>query len=697
MNPERIHGVCPHDCPDTCSFITEVKDGRAVNFYADATHPVTDNWLCAKVRPYLDFVYHPDRLTTPLRRRGPKGGGQWAEISWEEAIGEIGARWREIVERYGAAAILPYSYSGTLGMVQMGVASGRFWNRLGASRLERAICGAAAEFAVEMTLGRRWSPAYETVTDSKVIIVWGHNPVSTAPHFMPHLAAARRGGTQLVVIDPVRSRTAQQADWHLTPRPGTDGALALGLAHLIGQHGWQDDAWLAAHAAGWEQLRAELGAYTPARVAAITGLAEGDLQRLARLYAQEKPSLIKIADGLVRNHNGGQTVRAVCALPAITGQYGRRGGGLIYSASGYVHWDSEVINKWSACPPPARAVNMNRLGAALLGEAQDPPIQSLYLFGSNPAAIAPSAGKVRAGLLREDLFTVVHELYMTDTAALADIVLPATSQLEQTDLHKAYGHATLSYNGRALPPLGESKSNWDVMGLLAAEMGFADPWLYDEPEAIMEAALGALNAENPDWPPLTLAAIRERGHLPLPVPDVPFADGRFPTPSGKVELFSARMLEMGLPPLPGYAAAQDSGAGEAADIAAFDPAQGLQLISAAAHHFVTSTFANQPALTAREGEPFVVMHPRDARRRGIADGDEVLVENGRGWCVLRARVRRDVRPGVVASPKGRWLGAGNGRNINWTTGDALGDMAGQSTFHSNRVWIRKQGDEESGR
>jgi anaerobic selenocysteine-containing dehydrogenase len=333
---------------------------------------------------------------------------------------------------------------------------------------------------------------------------------------------------------------------------------------------------------------------------------------------------------------------------------------------------------------------MNRLGAALQGEAQNPPVQSLYVFGSNPAATAPNAGKVRAGLLREDLFTVVHELFMTDTAALADIVLPATSQLEQVDLHKAYGHATLSYNGQALPPLAESKSNWEVMGLLAAEMGFTEPWLYDDPETIMVEVLAALGAENPHWPPLTLAQIKAQGHVSLPVPEVPFGDGRFPTPSGKVELYSAQMAAMRLPPLPGYGGIHDKGrAGARTAVTEFDPARGLNLISGAAHHFVTSTFANHATLAVREGDPFVLIHPQDAARRGIVEGDEVIVENGRGWCALRARVRPDVRPGVLAALKGRWMAA-DGRNINWTTADAIGDMTGQSTFHSNMVWLRKK-------
>jgi anaerobic selenocysteine-containing dehydrogenase len=347
----KIRGACPHDCPDTCAVITEVEDGRAVNFYADPEHPITQGWLCAKVRPYLDHVYHPDRLHYPLRRVGAKGGGQWARISWDEALAEIGWRWREIIAEYGAAAILPYSYSGTLGLVQMSVCNGRFWNRLGASRLERSICGAAAEMAVEHTLGTRRSQRYEDVAHSRLVIVWGHNPVTTAPHFMPHLKNAQRQGTQLVVIDPRATRTAKGADWHLAPKPATDGALALGLAHVIVADGLHDEEWLAANTVGWPELQARLADYPPDRVATITGLPQDDIVALARLYAAAQPALIKIADGLQRHPNGGQTTRAICALPAITGQYGVRGGGLAYSTSGYLKWDGAALHKWAECPP----------------------------------------------------------------------------------------------------------------------------------------------------------------------------------------------------------------------------------------------------------------------------------------------------------------------------------------------------------
>jgi anaerobic selenocysteine-containing dehydrogenase len=695
--PLRVRGACPHDCPDTCGVVTEVEDGRAVRFAGDPNHPITRGWLCAKVRPYLDHVYHPGRVLHPLRRIGPKGGGHWRRVSWDEALDEIAQRWKEIVARFGAEAILPYSYSGTLGLVQMTVASARLWNRLGASQLQRSICGAAAEMAVEMTLGKRWAPPYADVVHTKLLIVWGCNPVAAAPHFLPFLKQARRAGCQLVVIDPRRTATARMADLHIAPRPGTDGALALGLAHVLVAEGLHDEAWLAAHTVGWPRLRERLADFRPARVAAVAGLAERQIVDLARLYASRRPGLIKIADGINRNSNGGQNVRAICALPALTGQYGVQGGGLSYSTSGYLQWDSSAVNHWDDCPRPGRTVNMNRLGAALFGEAAGPPIQSLYVFGANPAASSPNAGRIVEGLHRDDLFTVVHELFLTDTADYADLVLPATSQLEQTDLHKAYGHTLVTYNRPAIAPLGECKSNWEVMGLLAAAMGFTEPWLHQSADEVIDEVLTATARTNPFLRDVTPERLRAEGAVPLAVETPPFADGAFPTPSGKAELYSERMAQMGYDPLPGGPLVADDSEAPAprapGDSRSESPTIGdrLVLLTAASHHFVSSSLASQPGLLRGEGEPFVEVHPADAAARGVADGDPVIVENGRGWVRLRAVVTDAVRPGVLASPKGRWAKLSGGRNVNWTTSDVLGDLAGQSTFHSNRVWLRRAG------
>ena len=692
MTPLQISGACPHDCPDTCAVLTDVVDGRAVAFRGDPNHPITRGWLCAKVRPYLEHVYHPGRLQHPLRRSGPKGSGQWQRITWDEALDEIRERWQTIIAESGAEAILPYSYSGTLGLVQMVVSSARFWNRLGASQLERSICGAAAETAVEATLGRRWSAGYEDVLGSRLVILWGHNPVSTAPHFMPFLRQAQRRGCKLVVIDPRRTRSAQGAHLHLAIRPGSDGVLALGLARLLVENHWHDEAWLARHTVGWPALRDRLAEFPLDRVGRETGIAAEQVRELAHLYATARPGLIKMTDGVNRNFNGGQNVRAICSLPALTGQYGTPGGGLSYSTSGYVRWDREAVHKWSLCPPPGRTVNMNRLGAALLGEVKGPPIRSLFVFGANPATSTTSAARVAQGLRRDDLFTVVHDLFRTDTAELADLILPATSQLEHTDLHKAYGTTRLVYNAPAIAPLGECKSNWEVMGLLARAMGFAETWLHQSPDEVIEEVLGATAEGDPHFRAVTLDRLKKEGHVALAVPPgPPFADGNFPTPSGKVELFSEALARQGHDPLPGRFR-QENDDGAVNGQAGFPPAEALCLVTGAAHHFVSSSLASQAGLLEGEGTPFVEIHPDDAQARGIGAGDEVVLVNGRGECRLRAVITEGVRRGVVVSPKGRWGKLSGGSNVNWLTTDVLGDFAGQSSYHSTRVWLRRPGE-----
>jgi anaerobic selenocysteine-containing dehydrogenase len=689
MTPLQIRGACPHDCPDTCAVLTDVVDGRAVAFRGDPDHPVTRGWLCAKVRPYLEHVYHPGRLLHPLRRAGPKGSGQWQRITWDEALGEIRDRWQTIIRESGPEAILPYSYSGTLGLVQTAVASGRLWNRLGASQLERSICGAAAETAVEATLGRRWSSSYDDVRNSRLVILWGHNPVSTAPHFMPFLRQAQRRACKLVVIDPRRTRSAQGAHLHLAIRPGTDGVLALGLARLLVEHGWQDEAWLGRHSVGWPELRRRLDEFPLDRVERETGLPTEQVRELARLYGTVRPGLIKMSDGVNRNFNGGQNVRAICALPALTGQYGTPGGGLAYSTSGYVRWNREAVHKWSQCPPPGRWINMNRLGAALLGEVQGPPIRSLFVFCANPATSTTAAGKIAQGLRRDDLFTVVHDLFLTDTAHLADLVLPATSQLEHVDLHKAYGTTILTYNAPAIAPLGQSKSNWEVMGLLAEVMGFSESWLYQSADEVIDEVLTATAEGDLHFHGVTLERLKKEGHVALAVPsDPPFAGGRFPTPSGKVELYSETLARQGHDPLPGRFRTQvDDGAIDGQP--GFLPEEALSLVTGAAHHFTSSSFASQASRLEAEGPPFVEIHPTDAQARGIAAGDLVILVNGRGECRLRAVITDGVRPGVVVSPKGRWGKLSGGTNVNWLTTDTLADLAGQSSYHSTQVWLRR--------
>ncbi len=684
---EFVRGACTHNCPDTCATVTEVRDGRAVGFSGDPDHPITRGWLCAKVRPYLDFVYHPDRLRTPLRRVGPKGNpDRWEPISWDDAIAEIAARWRQIIERHGAAAILPYSFSGTTGWVNLGLSNERLWNRMGASGLQRSICSAAATAAVQATYGARWAPEYTDVVDSRLILLWGHNPASTAPHFMPMLREAQQNGAHVVLIDPRRTLTARSADEHLRPRPATDAALALGLMQVLFAQNLHDEAWLEANTVGWRELRDRAAKFPPDHVAEITGIPAGTIVALARRLGTTKPALVKFADGVQRHGNGGQTTRAIICLPAVVGQVGVRGGGLAYSTSDYIDLDAETVGHATQCPPTPRVVNMNRLGAALTGEVTDPPIMSLFVFASNPVAVAPNTARVVRGLVRDDLFTVVHEIFMTDTARYADLVLPSTSQLEHPDVNQAYGHRYLQYNEPAIAPLGECKSNWDVMRLLAAAMGYTEPWLRQTAQEAIAELIEVSRPKSPVLAGITFERLRAEGTLPLHFPpgkEVPFSDGVFPTPSGKLELRADSFAQAGLDPLPDYTPPSEFAGRRDGDDGR------LTLVTGAAHHFTSSSFANMPRLVAKEREvPWIEINPEDARPRGIADGSMVVVRNERGQCRLRAVVTDNVLPGVAVSPKARWQSASpDGRNVNWTTPDAVGDIGGQSTFHSNLVEI----------
>ncbi len=697
-----VHGACPHDCPDTCALETHVDEqGRAVSIRGRADHAVTRGWLCAKVNQYLERVYHPERLLYPLRRVGPKGSGQFARISWDEALTEIAGRWQDIIAQHGAECILPYSYAGTLGLVQGSVTNSRFWNRLGASKLHRAICGYAAEEAVELTVGGSFAPSPEDLVQSKYILIWGSNPASTAPHVMPFLRQAQRNGTKVVVIDPIRTLTARSADQHIQPYPGTDAALALAMMYVVVTEGLHKLEWIAQHTVGWEQLRERILQYPPERAAQITGLASETIIDLARSYATSSPAMLRISDGINRHTNGGQTVRALACLPAIAGQYGLPGGGLMYSTGGWLNWNKEAVSYRNdpACPPALRSLNMNRLGAILTGEA-DPPVYSLYVFSANPVASTPNTGKVVEGLLRDDLFTVVHELFETDTARYADIVLPATSQLEHVDLHKPYGHLSLQYNEPAIAPLGEARSNWDVMRSLAAAMGFQEPWLSADAQTVIREVVEA-SAHHPLLQGITYERLLAEGSVPLNIPvaaRIPFADGVFHTPSGKVELYSAQAQAKGYDPLPGWEPEAESKIMDVPSLSSASPVSDgrLPLVCSAAHHFISSTFGNHERLKAKEGSPTLRIHPDDAAARNIRSGQLVRVSNERGWCRLVADVTKDVRPGVLATATVWWPKySPDQRNINWTTSDRLADFNGGSTFYTNLVSVEPAPNEEN--
>ena len=689
-NLRVVFGACPHDCPDCCALETQVDEqGRAVSVRGRSDHPVTRGWLCAKVNRYLDRVYHPERLLYPMRRVGPKGSGAFGRISWDEAITEITERWRDIIARYGAQCILPYSYAGTLGLVNNSVTNTRFWNRLGASQLERTICGAAAEEAVVLTIGSRLAPSPQMLVHSKLILIWGSNPASTAPHIMPFLREAQRKGTRVIVIDPIRTLTARSADRHIQPFPGTDAALALAMMHVMVTEELHSPDWIAAHITGWESLLERIMQFPPERAAQITGLPTETILDLARSYATTTPALLRVTDGINRHTNGGQTVRTLACLPALTGQYGLLGGGLMYSTSDWLQWDGEAVSHAydPACPPPPRSLNMNRLGAILTGEA-DPPIYSLFIYNANPVASAPNAGRIIAGLMRDDLFTIVHELFETDTARYADIILPATSQLEHVDLHKPYGHLSLQYNTPAIVPLGETRSNWDVMRSLASALGFNEPWLQEDANEVIRGIVEATACHDPLLTDITIERLQAEGSIPLAIPadqEIPFADGIFPTPSGKVEFYSAAAAAKGYDPVPGWEPEVEARTGLDAQGSSKSR---LPLLCPAAHHFVSSTFGNQERLIAKEGAPTLRIHPIDAAARNIRSGQLVRVGNERGWCRLVAEITDEIRPGVLATTTVWWPRfSPDQRNINWTTSDCLADLGGGSTFYTNLVAV----------
>ncbi|HTI14591.1 MAG TPA: molybdopterin oxidoreductase family protein [Dictyobacter sp.] len=693
-NLRVVYGSCPHDCPDTCALaITVNEQGKAISVRGRADHPVTRGWLCAKVNRYLERVYDPERVLYPQRRVGPKGSGKFERIPWDEAIAEISERWRAIIAQHGAQCILPYSYAGTLGLVQGNVSDGRFWHRLGASRLIRAICGYAAEEAVQLTMGGRLAPSPEELVESKLILIWGSNPASTAPHVMPFLRQAQRNGARVIVIDPVRTLTARSADQHIQPLPGTDAALALAMMYVMVTEHLHKPDWIEQYSIGWEYLLERVMQYPPERAARITGLAVETIVALAREYATTTPAMLRISDGINRHTNGGQTVRTLICLPAVAGHYGIPSGGLMYSTSDWVNWNREALTHEHdpACPPVPRTLNMNRIGSILTGEA-DPPIYSLYVYNANPAASAPNAGKVVEGLQREDLFTVVHDLFETDTARYADILLPATSQLEQVDLHKPYGHVHLHYNMPAIEPLGEARSNWDMMRTLAQAMDFQDPWLQVDADTVIREVLEATAPQFSTLDGITFERVQQEQVVHLSIPEyerVPFAQGRFRTPSGKFEFYSEQAAAKGYDPVPGWVpelettVQQDPGSQSASDK--------LPLLSAAAHHFISSTFGNQKTLIEKERTPTLRIHPKDAAVRGIRSGQLVRVENERGWCRLVAEVTEDVREGMLATLTVWWSKfSPDQRNVNWTTSDRLADFNGGSTFYTNLVTVKTE-------
>ena len=693
-----VRGACPHDCPDTCAMLVTVRDGRAVRVAGDPEHPVTRGFLCAKVNRYVERTYHRDRLTTPLRRVGPKGRGEFVPVSWDEALGLIVERLGAIARSpEGPQAILPYSYAGTMGMVQGSSIDRRLFHRIGASLLDRTICAMAGTVGMRMTVGANAGADSEGVPESDLVLLWGTNTLTSNPHLWPFITEARERGAKVIAIDPIRTRTAAQCDEWLPIRPGTDAALALAMMHVMFAEGLEDRDYLARHTLGEAELRERVREWTPERAAAITGLPVERIARLGREYGTAKAAFLRVNYGLQRHAGGGMAVRTIACLPAVAGHWRRAGGGVQLSTSANFTFDKKALERPDFIPPGTRTINMIRLGDALAAEAGTPleseatrqalsggpPVRALVVYNSNPAAVAPDRGAVMRGLAREDLFTVVLEHFQTDTADWADVVLPATTQLEHWDVHLAYGHHYVTLNRPSIAPIGDALPNSEIFRRLALRMGLTDACFRDDDETLIRQALasGTRALEG-----VTFEALLERGwmRLNLSRPFLPYAEGAFPTPSGKCEFVSARMAELGLDPLPSYTPPYEMPE-TAPELARRFP---LVLVSSPAHQFLNTTFVNVDSLRRGVREPECLLHPADAERRGIAPGMRVVVYNDRGAFTAAARVEPSIREGVAWAPS-IWWGklAQDGRNANDTTSQRETDLGHGPVFYDNLVEI----------
>ena len=686
--PSIVRGACPHDCPDTCAWHVTVENGVAIRLVGDPEHPFTQGGLCAKVNHYLDRVYSAERVLYPMRRVGPKGAGAFERVSWDAALDDIAARFQQIIASDGPTAILPYSYLGTQGFIQNGVIDRRFFARLGATRLERAICGNTGGTGIGMTNGNDLGMLPVDVIHSRFIILWGTNTVVTNLHLWPFIRQAQANGATVVVIDPLKTRTAAAADWHIQPLPGTDAALALGMMHVIVAEGLYDADYVEQHTTGFDQLCERLADYPPARAAELTGLAADAIVRLARAYATTHPATIGTLIGMEHHANGAMIFRTITCLPALVGAYRNRGGGMISKPANFA-WEAINIDAlFGTVPEDARirSINMVQLGRALNDQSLAPPIRALMVYNSNPAAIAPSQQLVLQGLRREDLFTVVHEQFLTDTASYADYVLPATTQVEHFDLMWSWGHTNITLNQPAIAPVGEAIPNSELFRRLAARMGFDEPAFRESDEAMIRAAL---DSDHPYLRGITFERLARAGWAPLNVPEdwQPFAEGGFPTPSGKCEFYAESLIAQGIDPLPTYTPARESPAGDPA-LAACYP---LALMTAKSSlHFLNSSYANLPRHLNAEREPLLDMHPDDGTARGIVDGERVRVYNDRGSVELHVRLGDRVRPGLVAMPSGWWASRSpGGASANTLTADGLSDAGGGGDFHDTLVEVAR--------
>ncbi|GGE62934.1 molybdopterin-containing oxidoreductase family protein [Massilia psychrophila] len=689
MTTKQVRATCPHDCPDTCALLITVEDGIATQVKGDPDHPTTAGVLCTKVARYAERTYHPERLLYPMRRVGKKGEGKFERISWDEAIGEIAARLGAIAAR-APQAILPYSYCGTMGLVQGESMSTRFFNRLGASLLDRTICAMAGATGYKYTIGASVGTDLEQFQDAKLIIIWGGNPIASNLHFWTRAQEAKRRGAKLIAIDPYRSLTAEKCHQHIALLPGTDAALALGMMHVLIGENLLDDDYIARHTLGFEQLKARAAEWNPERAAETCGISAAEVVALAREYGQAarrgEPVAIRLNYGVQRVRGGGMSVRTIACLPALVGAWRHAAGGVQLSSSGSFPANRIALQLPDLRKQPARTINMTTIGDDLLRESSPafgPQIEAVIVYNANPLAIAPDSGKVMQGFLRDDLFTVVLEHFQTDSADYADILLPATTQLEHVDAHLAYGHLYMMANNAAIAPMGEAKPNTEIFRLLAARMGFDEPGFRHSDDELAAQAFDSKDARavHFDW-----ESLKQRGWQKLNMPDAPFANGGFPTPSGKCEFYSAAMLHDGHDPLPTYTAPYES-AFDNPELARKYP---LAMISPPARNFLNSSFVNVKSLRGSEDQPYLDIHPADSAQRDVAHGDMVRIFNDRGSFVAKARVTDKARPGLVVGLSVWWKKlASDGKNVNEVTSQRLTDMGRAPTFYDTLVQVEK--------
>jgi anaerobic selenocysteine-containing dehydrogenase len=662
-----------------------VEAGRITDVVGDPRHPFTRGVICGKVHDYAERVYGPTRVLTPLRRVGAKGEGRFEPIGWDEAVDEIAHRWRRVIAQWGAEAILPFSYGGTLGLVQNRAGHSLFY-ALGASQLDRTICVSTAYAGWQGTLGTVSGNDSEQMVDSDLIVLWGINASHTHINAMTLVKQARRRGAFVVCVDPYRTPTARQADWHLMPRPGTDGALALGVMHVLIGEGRVDQDYIQRATLGFTALAQHVKQYDPERVAAITGLTAEDVVTFARRYGATRAAFIRVGIGLSRHDNGGMTCRTIACLPALTGAYAHPAGGALLASSGAFGLSNAVVERPDLMPRPApRVINMIQLGRALTDPDLAPPVKALYVYNANPASIVPNQELVLRGLAREDLFTVVHEQHLTDTTDYADLVLPATTSMEHTDCYKSYGHFYVQLARPVIAPEGESRSNWAVTRLLAPAMGLRDPHFRKSEDDLIREALAS---GDPSIEGITLERLEAEHSVRLRLgrPYLPFADGA-PTPSGKVEFVSESMARAGLPALPTYIPLVEGP--EHTELARRYP---LQCIVPPNRFFLNSSFSQSELMRRRQRGPAVLLHPADGAARGIRSGDAVLVRSARGEARFTAELTDDTREGV-AVVEGIWWNKHQtgGRGVNALTDDRTADMGGGPALHSNLVQVERLG------